>query len=418
VEDLFKQKFDTKGSRIVLDKKFDPNLLLRAHDRPDDVVLIGERRIDRIAWVELRITPGELLRIPIVYHRELPGNATVHRVCLSIKRSGKHGKLSYSIIFTISPITIPEIAKYKPYLIVGIDRNWRKMGDNLIRFAGKHYDDGTKSYPELPSDVIRLVDSANHLKSIRDKILNKVRPQLINIIDKELSKWKSSSKVENRVFSYFIEKNILDKLADAWKCWRIYRKNSRKDLWEESFDDVASWCKENNYDISNEFYLEIWRKKSKHLYQLEMGYRGKAVNIRRNFYHKQALDDHEKCKYACFEDLDLDAMIRRAFPEENKRPPSSYIRQIVAPGELLAEYKLVFGKDFVIEIDPRGTSSNCQYCGEILSHTIDRLIQHNCPKNTSIIELDRDDVASANIWSRGIERLGATNKSTIARNEK
>jgi hypothetical protein len=427
-KNLFVQN-DAFRARLILNSNFNPDCLLREHNRPDETLLKYEidsdkgvrYRKDRIAWVILKITPSESLRIPILYHRELPDNAILHRVCLSVKR--KNGTLQYSIIFTISPShIISDLVGDKQFIMVGIDRNWRKIGENRIRFAGRHYanspdGDAIKDYPELPEKVLININHANYLRSVQDKIFGIVKKHCVDLIDPDLSKWKSSRKLRDRVFLYFQDKNILPQLKSMWDCWVRERKYNRIDLWEPDINVVDVWCLEHKYDLVKEFYIEMWRKKSKHLYQIECGVRNNGINLRKNFYHKMALEDHAKCKYACFENLDLDEMIRRAFPEQEKRPPSSYIRTIVAPGELLAEYKIVFGKDFILEVPPEYTSRNCPFCKVDMGHTTEIMIQHKCSKNKNIIELDRDDVASANIWGRGFERLGVLNKTAPSRNQ-
>lgn len=245
-----------------------------------------------------------------------------------------------------------------------------------------------------------------------------------NYIDlKYIHTWKSHKKLAKIAFRWINELIESAEAKNLWNAWKNYRLSNKLDLIADN-DICKNWLNSLGYldnELEMAFYLNIWRKKNKHLYLIESNLRDKIISNRNNNYKIVARCFEQIYKHIIVEgnfdstDEDLDLSDLQEKPEiENDEDVSNNrsTKQIVAPSILRTAFKEVFGNRLIRE-PAKDTSRKCLSCNFITNQkSKEEFLQ--C-ENCNVIE-HRDYRSTKNLIKSYFERFGALESMASTRN--
>src|SRR3990172_2772711 len=181
--------------------------LLAGTDRRAQLVGEGKRRL-------LRFRVGSTGRdpvwaaFPMVYHRDLPPEATVKWARICCHRLGTHTKWSAQIVLDGLPeVTLPTPTRGT----VAIDVGWRRF-DEGVRVATWVDDEGETGELLMPHELVERWHKVEDLRSIRDTNFNHARD--------ELREWRSLETLPD-------SKALPDWLRETTKALHAWRAPAR-----------------------------------------------------------------------------------------------------------------------------------------------------------------------------------------------
>jgi len=114
------------------------------------------------------------------------------------------------------------------------------------------------------------------------------------------------------------------------------------------------------------FYMELWRRKNRHLYDWESHQRDKCLGRRRDIYRNFAADIAKTYQTVVFEDMDHRDLAKNALPEEDAGLDHMHrVRNVSSPGLLRSTCVSAMGRDRVEEEKTADSTRECDYCRHI-----------------------------------------------------
>lgn len=319
------------------------------------------------------------IELDVLLDRPLPNN--IREVQLIIKRDGPWFKY-YLHLVSSDPTT-----RSSGNGSVALDLGWCQMADGSRRVAMTW--DGSKHIElRLPKWIIDKFEHANKLKGYSENYFNITKDELLRVKNQLpitmqndiefVHAWKSHQTLSNLVKKWINNTNINYKqLWNDWKdrcnlCNRVRHnlyKSGKKLNTLENPDVIYDWL--NTKGITNItdqiiIYLEWWRRKNQHLYQIETGIRCSAIEARTDLYRCFARMLYINYNELLREDINLIEFSKKSLTEELSDDQwARSIKYQVAPSEL---FKTISDTG-IHEIKKKSayTSQRCPSCGFIHS---------------------------------------------------
>jgi transposase len=297
----------------------------------------------RMLWLRIGSSSGRApiwAKIPFVYHRPLPAEGTVTWVRVVHERIGTKTKLS--VQFVVKDGCQPMLPAAKADTAVALDLGWRKVQDG-IRVATWVDNEGKTGELVLPDKLLykprysadihgirekNFAEATGYLKQARDQQSN--WPEWIQNETSNVGQWKSS-----------------ERLADLVWRWADRRFPGDTDIFE---------------------YMRGWRKKERHLWDIEAHQRREFTDARTDAYRKFSVE-MAKYKTIVVKKNDYAALRRAPRGEEDYAITESRGRLFqAAPYSLVLALKQAAAKSdsYVMEDAGDGANTTCSSCGEAL----------------------------------------------------
>ncbi len=177
-----------------------------------------------------------------------------------------------------------------------------------------------------------------------------------------ISQWRSRARLARLSYKWCHEV-LHDKLNFVWDLWKNERLNLKKDLFADS-SEIFKWASDHNFNAADEqiaIYLEIWRRKNRHLYQWESDTRAKAIANRQDVYRNIVSRIGRSYDNVVFRNVDF-ARLARLSDEDKKDPAIKAVRKnifITAPGEFRSAFISSLGEKRVRFIDCSSSDPAC-----------------------------------------------------------
>ena len=340
--------------------------ILAGHHRDVVVDANGNRARCRIRITTVERGVNEWVDLDIAYHRAIPDDTRIRWVYL-VPDPRPHRRYEYSVQFTAEP-TRPLITRAAGDGCANIALCWTQDGDTLTvaRIDGHPL--------RLPASVPARLRHADEIRGAGDLHFDEARRQIVARLDgipesaREacvgIHQWRAHEKM-HRVCELLREPIPNDERLRLWDEWRSARGAARLDLFA-SLAEYATWVSgrcEDGYVFA--LWLETWRRKDKHLVQMEDGLRRGAIGCRRDFYRVTAARLSERHEtYELSGAVDLEALALRDKAED--RPAELHQaarrnRTIAAVSEFKEALAHAFGRERSgAEKDPGGARTSTE----------------------------------------------------------
>lgn len=304
------------------------------------------------------------------------------------------------------PYNILQYENYRLHKNISNLSKAKQLGSKVgsLRFASyrdfKSFEMNTGGFKVINKKLIKLCKIGYIPMGVYREIPNE-QPKHISVL-KELGKWYiclvyDSPLVKNYNSSFEgdwigldvgLKNYITDNLGNVIKPPKILFKRLEK---------LA-------YLQQRESFLRIHKKKHKHISRKVSKLHWIIKNIRNDFLNKLADDYCKKYKLICVENLDIKEMVLKSSSKKNLKGKKnkSMTRNIhdASWGMFFnkLENNLRASKGLLIRVDPKNTSKECSYCGNIQDMPLRERVYKcaNCG-----VELDRDKNSAINILNRG-----------------
>lgn len=368
-------------------------------------------------WVSFRVA----------IHRPIP-DGVVKWAWIKVSRVGLTWKYDLQLTLESNAFRDPDII---PAGAIAIKLGYRRV-DAGIRFAvgfdtnGKVHnffldDSRVENDPNhLLEDVIRTLP--DELKNVGDKCFNEARDELLKwFFSNKYQDWMSSHSIDtlrhwrshkrmahlagewaNRVF------HDRSKLVNLWISWKQYRMSAQPkplDLFpdrSEGLPVVQGWLSDRGVLEPEEvlvFFLELWRRKNKHIYQWESNQRDKAINRRRDLFRCISRRLVNQYGILYLKDSDLTKVAKKAKPEEEsvQAQEQRSLRTTAAPSHFRMALTSAFGPNRTTKLSP---SVSCCNCGNTKIEQ-STCAMTTCPKCHE--PMDQDERIVRNLLREGLE---------------
>jgi len=297
--------------------------------------------------------------VPIVYHRELPPDATIRWVRLAQHRVATHHQLSAQFVIETEAAALPA-----PGLgTIAIDVGWRRV-EGGMRVAAWVDDAGGEGTLVMPERLLIRWEKVADLRSIRDLNFNAALACLVKA---------------RRAGG--LPPGIHEATQHAHQCEAPARLAALTLRWRRSVEG-ASLVGEHLLRIT----LEPWRRQDKHLLEWESHQRESVLRARRDLYRRFARQI-AGYRRVVVEHLDLRAFAELPEPTggqgsaEDPRTTAARGRRFTAAlSELLgcaADAVQRAGGEW-IEAKADWTTQTCHACGEREEFDAAGAIDHTC----------------------------------------
>jgi len=314
------------------------NTQLQIHDRVD-------HRIGRRAGTRklLRVRVGSNERAPIwaewpmIMHRPLPDDARIKGVTVHKRR--RDCRRWEWLVDILIDTNLTATTKRSSTGACALNLGWAQRSQGL-RAGYVVGDDGHEVEIVLSQGVIDRVEKAESIHSTRDKLLNTLRPLLIEAIG-----------VIAGPPQWLVE-----------RCQHIHTWRSAS-----RFASLARMWRQQRFTDDNEAYelVESWRYRDEHLQRYEAGLvRGAHLN-RLDEYRKLAATLAAKYHTLIIDDTDLRDMQRSPRPEDERHKVDVVKRnqRHVSPHEVRAALVNAFSR--IIKLSSINVTRTCYKCGAI-----------------------------------------------------
>lgn len=389
------------GTRLIIDKSFDQacemtkfpkDLKFKRWNREGRIAvqlqggiskgqLQSDRRLQletldahRRARALFKIRIGSKGRDPIwarfkdlVYHRELPEDATIKWCVVKVERIGTRYRWTAHFTLISEYFTPTKPAAAGSTLAINI--GWRKRPD-AMRVGYCYSDDDVSQDITLPLTFHKRLAYADGLQ--------KIQSDNFNLAIEALAAWKKQATLPEWFAdktSHLSQWKAHAKLVSLYRQWAANRFEG---------DDPAFEA------------LERWHKQHRHLYGWECDQRKKTVLSRKEHFRAQSYTLLQGVERLIVEDTNIAELIRRSKSGALEKN-ASHNRQKVAPGvfrETLTSVAKKLGID-VIKIKAKDITQQCHVCGELCEWDHVKHLTHVCEHCGS--EWDQDANAARNL---------------------
>lgn len=376
----------------------------------------------RYGTLRLRVGPETFAEFPVKLWRPLPPDSVITQAWVLVTREGPRS--SYRLQLTTETTSWARPAPVRGAGVVAVDVGWRVV-EGGIRVAYFVDDHGRHGEIVVPEKVRSLYDHASRLRSFSDQHFDRARivvaewlaehpsdaPAWMPGATQSLSYWRAHWKLDRWVAARLTEYIP----QGAWQKWRDQRRAERLDFFG-TFSEMSVFLGEASPLEQLSFYLDAWRRKDLHLYDLATRARGRAERRRRELFRKVA-QIARQYEHVLVEDIDLTAFTRNAPAEQT--PEAEYlhsVQRVAAPGLLLAILKEACG-DRVTALDPANTTRTCYRCGFINTEwAVPEELRQQCGGCRSI--WDQDENACRVMLAQWYDRFGGAENGAGARDSR
>lgn len=416
----------------------------------------------RKAIIHVKINnKSEYISLPIIYHKDLPVDGEIPDFYVYVKKHGKNTK--YFAEFVVNSNNhISNHVYNNTNNFCAIDLGWRKNNNGSFTVGTGCDNNGNIFDCILPQIIINEFEKSNYLQKISENIFNAVKKELKTYTNNNAEfKTVCETLLPNEKFSHthmWKKHGILCKLSyelnkkysldieNIWYEWqketildvsKINKKGKhpcfksddsrKKDLFghvkkqnikniEDKFEydasqillNISGWIDRTfkiKYSNDEKFiiFLEFWRRKNNHLFELQRNVAMRAILNRNNLYRQYAIKLRENYDKIYFEGTDkklmnIADMATKSDPGD-KDVDNRSSRMIVAPGEFRKIIIDVLGQkkeEYPWLYKTKWSTLKCNQCDNFCAYENNNkaskiLICKNCN-----IKIDRDINSSIN----------------------
>lgn len=300
----------------------------------------GRNSVRRVATFSVDVGAGHVLKGEVVLHRPLPSDSKFLWAYLSPGHRWGKWKLQLTIKTAEQRYPVPT------------------TGCATIKIGNEPHEDGSLTVANivsgdsvekitLPAPMLRrLSERPEHLRSVRDKLLNEVRGCWLDYFEGNLPDWQRDlcSRIErrkssddpvvktfvhpsywrapwkmHRIAKAWVERLGLDTVT-LWQEWKRFRFDASADLFA-SKEVTMMWSTSRlTEEQSFAWWMYTWTIKDRHLHAIESGTRARAIRHRKDFYRTVAHKIALHFKDVCVEKSELKEVLRRPKRGEIETP--------------------------------------------------------------------------------------------------
>jgi hypothetical protein len=347
------------------------------------------RRLSRTA-LHLRLYDDAGNRVwaewPMLLHRPLPDDATIKRVTVSRRHTGRDVGRQWIWTCEIT-VSLPDavaqwLAPSATSVVAGVDVGWR-VTPRGVRVAVARYSDGVTDELLVDGVARRHLGKARELRGVRDGRLDQMRPRLAEWVRGQpglpgwfkevtghMNLWKSPARFH--------------RLAYRW----------RGDRFDGDVD---------GFDI-----IEKWRYRDEHLRDWERSERRKGLGRRKEQYRIWAARLAGRADVIVLEQFDLRKIARCPSVEDdgqNSHARRNRVDAAVSTLRQAVEHACAPRRTWCVSVPAQCTTMTCAACGSVESFDASAYITHAC--SACQATWDQDENAGNNLIGRYRERPGA-----------
>lgn len=348
-------------------------------------------------------------RLTILQHRPLPPDAEIRWAYLVVRREGHRSRYELQITIDTAPANQEGDGR------VAVDLGWRRMSDGSVRVGVAIGTDGIVDEIRIPACIEQRLDHASALHGANDRLFEKARAVLyawlkahagelpdwcedfvkherdednekIPIPREEWTKtllasvpqWRSHQRMRRmcrRLANHYFGSN-----EPVHRLWEDWKASSPPDLWPE-IESAAAFLGLPVTDTKTiTWWLDLWQRKSDHLYRWERDVATRALSHRREIFRIASRRLARRYALLVLEDFDLRAFCVKApvdqeesIADDNNRAA----RVRAAPGEFRSALIEAFGAAF----EKRKCAYTTVACNKCLSECVfdaAKQLRHKC----------------------------------------
>lgn len=313
----------------------------------------------RISTAERGVS--EWVTCDTVIHRPVPADTRVLWVYL-VPEVHRDGRVDYSVQLTVTT-TEPLIRRARGEGHAHVEFCWTKSSDTLCvaRINGDPLC--------LPARIPERIRHAEHLRGKADLLFDQARVIALAYglgdhrspvtLTRVILGMTAADAIEQGMRAMSKHAVATPGSLAAWHTWRDERLAQGFDLFAP-LEEVRPWAAARDLDPTA-FWLSLWRRKNKHLRQMEQGNRDHAKRGRTDYYRVTAARLSEAYETVSFGGaIDLAALALRDKSEDRPtkelHEAARQNRVIAAVGELRACLEYTFGRERLRDApDPGGS---------------------------------------------------------------
>ena len=373
-----------------------------------------------LAQARLRLQKGVYITIPFVLHRPIP-QGTIQFAHLACNRVGTVDR--YELHLTVES----EDFVRKPTNATGklaVNFGWRRLDNGDIRVATTWAGDASpKTQYVLPAKMWEQQAFANRCLGFADDHflvarrwlaywVTRISSRTIGIDLANVAQWRSHGKLAGVVPKMLEAYAETVDMKQVWREWRVARLNQHADLFDQ-FEVIDQWLRDQGITSKEQvlaIYLELWRRKDKHLIDMAREIQLRLQRARLDLYRKWAAQWARQYRDVVVELWDKRETAEGPEPEDDTRGPQEdaacKFRQFVGTGKLVECVKAAFGAERYTEEDARKISALHLGCGgEVLRPELTQSWMVTCPECGQ--RYDQDLNAARSLMMRSEQSRGA-----------
>ena len=368
----------------------------------------SEGKYKRPIWAEL----------PVTFHRELPAKGDIVGAVVHKTIVGTQDKWSLRLIIRTEAAVRP-IPEHRKGTMVAVHLGWRMLEDRSLRVAVWAGSDGRCGELVLDPYHVRGDAVPDGLESVRDKVLNRRKPNLIRVLrerQEQLPAWLVEA---TATISLWQSQSAFIRLANLWR-------NKRMQSIGIEWDDFLALSKEDratylaDHPIADTFpdeaaifrALDKWRVWDKHLLNWaafqRLRVRRRRMDMYRVFAKMLAYGSKKDPSVQPYEKVVItntnwvDVLSKADTDEkETQTDRQRHIGRLASPGQLSTFCKESFAGD-VVTVPEKHVTNECNLC-----HTINKFdhlkLEHTC--TGCGVTWDQDTNGALNQLARGAAKL-------------
>jgi hypothetical protein len=259
--------------------------------------------------------------------------------------------------------------------ICAINFGWRSLPSGDVRVAYLVDTTGHEETINLPQRVKSAFALVERLQGFCDEQFNHARDQLIQFLKDSqevpewlqemttsVGQWRSHSRLA--LVALRLRDAVLGREA-AEALWQEYRRSNSTHGPLPTYEVITAFTPEANELANLAWYLEVWRKKDKHLIEYFSNLRDKCKNQRKNLYWCAAKSIASRYNVVVIDNTKFSQMARRAEIGE-EGPCSEELKALkeASPGELRSTIVEKVGKNHIEILPSKNKTIICHYCGQ------------------------------------------------------
>jgi hypothetical protein len=376
----------------------------------------------------VRVRIGSDGRAPIwaefqaVLHRPLPKDAKIGWAWVRVVRNGPHLRWGLQLALESESFRRDPPVKGSER-VAAMNLGWRLLESGDVRVGYLVDAFGEKRELVLPGSLRQSLMAASSIRSINDGHFNTARAVLARWMKEHgaiAPAWLSEeiatmhawhkrgrlSRVARRLAA-----EMPDFVREAWAAWyrehRVETPRKRRafhyeDLYAE-FDKASAWLSGTPLE-SITFYLDLWRRKEAHLWEMETGKTGHVARARNNTFAVWASELAKAYATLIIDQTDLAELKRGAPPEgpSDTAAPVSRARDAAGLGYLKGALLAAFGGARLVQAPAHGITRTHDCGHENLSAEFEaerkeriRVTCEGCQ-----VSFDQDEQAAKNLLAR------------------
>jgi hypothetical protein len=310
--------------------------------------------------------------LPVVLHREIPADAKIQWAWIKVKSVG--GVRKFFLQLAMESDTFDLRHSPKGSGVVAINFGWRAHEDGRRRVAYAVDNNGEEQEFAIPAKIESSLAFADSLRSARDLHFEDAKralgafmatheyPEWMKEATEHIWQWRSPKKLA-KVAARLTEELLQgDDSADRWRTERLAAV-PKKDLFAPA-TEIFTWLGGGKISMRMlAVYLELWRRKNRHLWEWEAHQRENTLAHRNELFRVWSRRLADRYSEIRVEEFDLREMAKTPEPTEESRPKGfRATRAAAAPGEFRMRLKEVAGVK-IVKAPAHGNTVTCNDCG-------------------------------------------------------